>query len=263
MSRPEYTADEVLAELEKVRWEKDAAERARLAWWWVTRAFGIADWGPVVDYAYENDLVRPCVTGGTSRREPLAPAAWVNPIDGSEMIWIPPGPFFVGRKNEKAECAGFSLGRYPVTNAQFKRFLDETNYEPPDDHPGPDTFLRHWSGRDVPEGLERHPVVWVSFLDALAYCEWSGATLPTEAAWEKAARGPDGRTYPWGEAMPCLGRDPEQKSTDLTNVCSTATCPVGHYPRTRTPYGCEDLIGNVSDSSFAHPNPAIGSKGRG
>ncbi len=250
MSRHEYAAGEVQVELEKVRREKDGAERARLAWWWVTRAFGAADWGIVVDYAVENELVQPCVLGG-AKWEPLAPVAWVNPIDGSEMVWIPPGPFLVGRDNERAESAGFSLGRYPVTNGQFRRFLDETGYEPPGDHPDPERFLahwgEHWDGRKLPKGLERHPVVWVSFVDALAYCEWSGATLPTEWLWEKAARGPDGRTYPWGEALPCEGFRPNQKATGLTNVCSTATCPVGQYPRTRTPYGCEDLIGNVSE----------------
>jgi serine/threonine-protein kinase len=213
----------------------------------VTRAFGVADWGSVVDYAVENDLVQPCVIGPTRRREPLSPAAWVNPVDGSEMIWIPPGPFLVGAESTRAECAGFSLGRFPVTNAQFRQFLDETKYEPPANHPDPERFLQHWNDGGVPEGLEQHPVVFVSFVDALAYCDWSGATLPTEWLWEKAARGADGRTYPWGEAPPCDGRWAPYRSSGLAHVCSASTCPVGQYPRTRTPYGCEDLIGNVSE----------------
>src|SRR5205085_2466509 len=120
-------------------------------------------------------------------------------------VWIPPGPFAVGPDRERAEAPGFSLARFPVTNAQFGRFLDKTAYQPPDGHPEPELFLAHWKGRRVPAAKQNHPVVWVSYIDALSYCRWAGLNLPTEWLWEKAARGADGRPYPWGDQPPVRG----------------------------------------------------------
>jgi serine/threonine-protein kinase len=228
MSEP--TVGDLLLELEKVRRVKDGARRALDAWRLVTRAYGLKDWQVVVDYAVENGLVEPFVAA--------APVLWTNPIDGSEMVFIPPGPFYVGSKKQPAVSAGFSLARHPVTNTQFRRFFVQTSYDPPPESE-PELFLSHWSNL---ERLENHPVVWVSFVDALAYCRWAGLALPTEWLWEKAARGPDGRSNPWGEASPFVSR-----TEKLANVASQGTCAVGSYPRMRTPYGCEDMIGNVSE----------------
>ena len=86
-----------------------------------------------------------------------------------------------------------------ITNAQFANFLAATGYTPHQEHPDNELFLQHWGEEGPPRGLEQHPVVWVSYLDAVAYCQWAGLTLPTEWLWEKAARGPDGRPYPWGD----------------------------------------------------------------
>jgi formylglycine-generating enzyme required for sulfatase activity len=215
----------------------------RAAWPLIATAAGNNDFGVVSDFAQENDLVAPLEVPRPDGQPSRYPT-WTNPVDGSEMVWIPPGPFFVGAdKKTAAESQGFSLARHPVTNAQFAQFLAETGYTPSDDHPDPETFLSHWSKGKPPGNRENHPVVWVSFLDALHYCKWAGATLPSEWLWEKAARGPDGRRFPWGDESP----GPRRGRAPLANVASSGTCAVGSYPRTRTPYGCEDLVGNVSE----------------
>ena len=224
-----------LAELEALRHLEDEPQRSARTWQVVVEASVHADFSVLLDYSLEHGLVLPC-EGGTK--------TWTNPIDRSEMVWIPPGPFVGGEENEPAECAGFSLARHPVTNAQFKRFLEATQYQPDANlHPDNEiaTLLSHWNQGSVPRGLERHPVVWVSFLDAGAYCRWAGLRLPTEWLWEKAARGPDGRQYPWGNQPPVSFDKP------LARIGTRSTCPIGSFPRTRTPYGCEDMIGNVSE----------------
>jgi serine/threonine-protein kinase len=230
----------LFAELERLRREPASRKRSAQIWQVIGRAHGHADGPVLVDFALEHELVHPCEAGGTKAQRGEAPRhlVWRNPVDGSDMVWIPAGPFYVGarRFNLRAESKGFSLARHPVTNSQFARFLDETSYTPPPEHPDPERFLSHWSnGRVTPEN---HPVVWVSYLDALAYCNWSGVTLPTEWLWEKAARGPDGPTFPWGDLPPTKA---------LVNVRASGTCPVGKFPRTRTAYGCEDMVGNVSE----------------
>jgi serine/threonine-protein kinase len=240
MSEP--GAGDLLLELDKVRREKDDATRSAAAWRVVTRAYGMKDWHAVVDYAVENGLVEPLVSVTT-------PVIWTNPIDGSEMVYIPAGPFYVGPKNQPAVSGGFSLGRHPVTNEQFCRFLNETSYEEAaSEHPDEHRFVVQLSGfghgfRPF-QGDEKVPVFFVSFVDGLAYCRWAGGTLPTEWLWEKAARGPDGRSYPWGEESPFVSRNEK-----LCNVANSegGQCPVGSYPRTRTAYGCEDMVGNVSE----------------
>ena len=92
----------------------------------------------------------------------------------------------------------------------------------------------------VSKKLEQHPVVYVSYIDALHYCRWAGMHVPTEWQWEKAARGPEGRKFPWGTEAPNV-------HNKLAQVFAKTTCAVGQYPRVRSPYGCEDMIGNVSE----------------
>lgn len=174
-------------------------------------------------------------------REQLAqgPAPQPHP-SGVELWLIPAGTSILGgAEGFRASFPAFRLARHPVTNAQFARFLAETGYAPPADHPENDRFLAAWGGaRTPPAALADHPVVFVSSLDALAWCRWAGLTLPTEWMWERAARGDDGRLYPWGNSI----RRPVR-----AQVFKDKTAPVGSHPEARTPYGCEDLIGNVSE----------------
>lgn len=174
---------------------------------------------------------------------------WRNPADGSVMIRIPGGVGRLGgRKRSLGEVSlgAFSLARHPITNAQFAAFIDGTGYAPSVDHPDNDRYLTHWtlssSGRRrPPEALAEHPVVFVSWIDALHYCAWAGLTLPSEWCWERAAGGLKGRPYPWG------GNRPHPRRNTHANLFGEATEPVGSYPDTRSAYGCQDMIGNVSE----------------
>jgi serine/threonine-protein kinase len=253
MSGDAYESAAILAELEQAVREADPAARAAKAWRLVQRAAPHGDWGVVRDLALDHGVIAELESKGSRKHPaPILNSRWKNPCDGSEMIWVPAGPFLPGRPPRRGyrlnqapkpvEVPGFSLARHPVTNAQFLRFLAETNYYPPSWHPRGDLFLAHWHDRRVPHGLEEHPVTHVSYVDALHYCRWAGLTLPTEWLWEKAARGGDGRPYPWGVVKPT---DPTR--SPLANVRSDGTVPVGSFPATRTAYGCEDMVGNVSE----------------
>jgi formylglycine-generating enzyme required for sulfatase activity len=90
----------------------------------------------------------------------------------------------------------FFIDKHPVTNAQFKHFVDATKYHPNDDH----NYLRHWQRGNYPEGWGNKPVVWISIEDARAYAAWAGKRLPHEWEWQLAAQGTDGRQYPWGNS---------------------------------------------------------------
>jgi iron(II)-dependent oxidoreductase len=94
----------------------------------------------------------------------------------------------------RLHIASFWIDRYPVTNAQFKKFLDATHYHPKDDL----NFLRDWSNRNIAAGWDSKPVTWVSLEDARAYAAWAGKRLPHEWEWQYAGQGTDGRLYPWG-----------------------------------------------------------------
>ena len=132
---------------------------------------------------------------------------------------------------------GFYIDRTPVTNAEFKKFLDATHYRPQDDH----NFLRDWKGGDFPQGWENKPVTWVSIEDARAYAAWNGKRLPHEWEWQYAAQSTDGRPYPWGnewnpQALPPV--DPGPIMRPLANVAG--------FLAGASPFGVLDLIGNVS-----------------
>ncbi|MEL6348307.1 MAG: SUMF1/EgtB/PvdO family nonheme iron enzyme [Myxococcota bacterium] len=163
---------------------------------------------------------------------------WRNPKDGREMLAIPSGHPTLGLDDQPVEMAAFSMSRHPVTNAEYHRFVQDSGYTPTVAHPSPERYLSHWSQMGPPQSLQNHPVVFVSWHDAAAYCAWAELTLPTERMWEYAARGSDGRRYPWGSARPTPQR---------AQIHRKSTAAVGSFPTIRTAFGCEDMIGNISE----------------
>lgn len=152
------------------------------------------------------------------------------------MVLIPAGSFAMGPARRAVHLDAYYLDRTPVTNQEFKVFLDTTGYRPSDDDAA--RFLGHWRGGQIPRGQEQHPVTYVSWLDARAYATWAGNRLPSEAEWEKAARGGDGRKYPWGRSEPGPSRANYGKREGGTTA-------VGAYPEGVSPFGIQDMSGNV------------------
>ncbi len=130
----------------------------------------------------------------------------------------------------------FYMDKFPVTNAQFKQFLDATHYAPRD----PGNFLRDWKNGVYPQGWESRPVTWVSLEDARAYAAWAGKRLPHEWEWQLAAQGTDARAYPWGSDW-----NPANVSTPDTGRTMHGPEPVGAHPQGASQYGVQDLVGSV------------------
>jgi formylglycine-generating enzyme required for sulfatase activity len=176
------------------------------------------------------------------------PRVRVNPVDHTELLLIPAGPFKVGSKTEpnkpprEMTLPAFYLARYPVTNAQYCEFLKANpQVKAPE----------YWDNERFNQ--PQQPVVGVSWEEARVYCEWAGLRLPTEWEWEKGARGTDGRTYPWGEEEPDASRatfgDPNGQPT-----------PVGSCPAGSSPYGLLDMAGNVNEWTASEYEKGSGSR---
>jgi iron(II)-dependent oxidoreductase len=132
--------------------------------------------------------------------------------------------------------ASFWIDKYPVTNAEFKQFLDATTYQPKD----PYNFLKDWKDGSFPSGWGNKPVTWVSMDDARAYAAWAGKRLPHEWEWQYAAQGDDARAYPWGNVWDEAALPVPDISRDLTSPDS-----VDAHPKGASPFGVMDLVGNV------------------
>lgn len=194
-------------------------------------------------------------------QRPITIVESVNPQDGAAMVWVPAGKFRMGtslgddlraaaRRRDWREVRdvawsglrgksnsdespshtvyldGYWIYKYEVTVAQYREFCRATKRKMPP--------MPRWGWRD------NDPITNVAWNDATAYAAWAGASLPTEAQWEKAARGPDGRLYPWGNAW---DRTKCRNSPGLGPVVSPS--PVGSYPADTSPYGAQDMAGNV------------------
>lgn len=175
-----------------------------------------------------------------------------------ETVLIPAGAFVMGddemsfaQPQHVVELAAFRIGRFPITQRQYATFLRKTG--------GAATPELNWYGNQPPKGSERMPVSGVTWYEAVAYCEWlseqSGRTyqLPSEAQWEKSARGTEGNRFPWGDEM-----QPQRCNTDLKQIT-----PIDAFPA-QSPYGCYDMVGNVREwcstlwgSSPREPDPHL------
>ncbi len=155
---------------------------------------------------------------------------------GGEMVLIPEGTFGMGQKRRTVHLDAFYLDRAPVTNGEFATFLETTGYRPTDEDAA--RFVPQLLTGKLNKREQDHPVAYVSWFDARAFAAWAGKRLPSEAEWEKAARGTDGRKYPWGRAQPSPLR---------ANYGNNAggTLPIGSCPEGASPYGILDLAGNV------------------
>ena len=189
-------------------------------------------------------------------RRPKPGAIQRRGLDNAEMAYIPAGMFTMGdthgegwpneRPEHPVKLPAFWLDRTDVTNAQFFQFVKAVGFIP---RPG---LLREAKGK------EQHPVVHVTWRDAAEYCRWAGKRLPTEAEWEYAARGTDGRRYSWGDTW-----DPSRARFEGNSTGQT-TAPVGSYLAGASPFGILDLSGNVWQwtSSLERPYPYVATDGR-
>ena len=157
----------------------------------------------------------------------------VNGKDGTVLVRIPAGEFEMG-DGKDSDCpkhrvtlSSYWIGVLAVTNRQYGRFVTETSHRPPDN--------QRWNDKANAD----HPVTDVDWSDATAYAEWAGLSLPTEAQWERAARGPSGLIYPWGNEWDAT------KCRNSGNRGSETTCPVWGYPAGVSGYGTYQQSGNV------------------
>jgi formylglycine-generating enzyme required for sulfatase activity len=207
-------------------------------------------------------------------------STFIRPADGMVMLHVPNLTFSMGSNlsAEEKPIHQVSLDDYwidqtEVTNSMFAKFIDASGYLTDAEklgsglvyQPGINTQTKwlltagaSWQHPEGPGsslgGLDLHPVVQVSWNDAAAYCAWAGARLPTEAEWELAARGTDGRIYPWGNQRPTakLANSADvhldaQWAVKSINDGYEFTSPVGHYPAGKSPFGLYDMAGNAAE----------------
>ncbi len=173
----------------------------------------------------------------------------------AEWVLVPAGEFEMGTEGPPAEpdeapkhrvhLDAFYIGKYEVTNGNYAVFVKSTGHAPPVSPDNPEPLFNLWRGGTMLPGVEDLPVINVSWEDAAAYCKWAGGRLPTEAEWEKAARGTDGRTYPWGND-PVTGNRTNYGIAEVTFwEGPTTLAKKDQYEFGKSPYGAYEMAGNV------------------
>jgi formylglycine-generating enzyme required for sulfatase activity len=202
------------------------------------------------------DLERAADSATPSSQAPPPAGERAVSLDGADMVYVPAGTYIMGSDLKEIEAAfetasqkytdvlwvwferelprhkvdlpGFWIDVVPVTCTCYKRFCDAMGHKPP----------KYWTDGKIPDGRQDHPVVNVSWEDALAYCSWAGKRPPYESEWEKAARGTDERIWPWGNEY-------REACGNIDSGMDAGTQPVGSFPAGASPYGCMDMAGNV------------------
>jgi len=191
---------------------------------------------------------------------PKLPATLIGK-DGAPMVLVPAGEFPMGSEQgdddeqpvHRVFLDSFYLDTFEVTNGRFAKFVEAIQSEPP------------WgfADQETPVVHAEKPVRWVNWLEATGYCLWAGKRLPTEAEWEKAARGTEGRTYPWGNDLPTAGH----AVFGLKEGADTVA-PIGNRDQGRSSYGIHDLAGNLYewvadwyDETFYTTQPTVDPRG--
>jgi len=194
-------------------------------------------------------------------QEPPAGTEIVHPVDGAIMVWVPGGTFIMGMDQEEADAAvkavglkdweeawawewfprrtvyvpGYFIDKYEVTRGLWERYAAERPVKPM-------KGIAKGPKEDTPGDFAAYPATTVFWAEAQQYANWAGKQLPSEEQWEKAARGTDGRLYPWGAELPTpeLGVFVDMQTKQISMIQ-----PVGSHPQGASPYGCMDMAGNV------------------
>ncbi len=183
----------------------------------------------------------------TATANSATPTKTSTPPTPMPMVNVPAGDFIMGSSDGDAQASGdekpqhtvyldaFQIDKYEMTNALYIQCVDAGKCYPPSTV---SSYTRSSYYGDP--AFDNYPVINVSWFDAKAYCEWAGKRLPTEAQWEKAARGTDGRIYPWGNTW-----DATKLNSLVSSPSPVDTTTVGSYPSGASPYGVLDMAGNV------------------
>ena len=171
--------------------------------------------------------------------EPIGESHIRHPADGRLMAKIDGSVFLSGPGNEPVWLPTFYIDVYPVTNAEYARFVAATGHTSP----------QHWTDGRPPEHLSDHPAVFVTWNDATAYAEWAGKSLPSGQQWEKAARGTRGTVYPWGD-------QPTPAKCNVRENGVGGTTAVNCYQSGVSPYGVFDLCGNIWEWCSTETRPS-------